>query len=338
MTKLAVIGAGIVGSFIAWRLAQHKKFNIHLFDQMASATAAPGCTSAAAGMLAPKSEQWLHKIGNISGESRTAHDPLNEGLRLWRRYAALLQRQASFTPIFYARGTKLFFTEDRGENRSIWFEQETSLNPRKVLQALHKAFCRSGGYLSCGKRGKVEAVEAVNNKQWTICTQAACPTRPVFDHIILATGGPPAFALPVRNGPMSSHFYSARGQTVEIEAPLLKLQHILREGSFYITPRGADRYIIGASMQPGDLDRRARSAERKMLLAWARKCLPQLNQFEVIADHVGIRPMSFSGLPIMGQSRERPGMHWALGHGRNGVLLAPWSAKQIEKQLVEAAR
>jgi glycine/D-amino acid oxidase-like deaminating enzyme len=51
--------------------------------------------------------------------------------------------------------------------------------------------------------------------------------------------------------------------------------------------------------------------------------------------HVGLRPATPDSLPIIGPSSRMPGLIYATGHFRNGVLLAPLTAQMVADALLE---
>ena len=67
------------------------------------------------------------------------------------------------------------------------------------------------------------------------------------------------------------------------------------------------------------------------LLDDACAVMPALGEYELAEIAAGLRPMSPDGLPIV----ERVDEHTlvAAGHGRNGFLLAPWTAERIAAEL-----
>ena len=43
----------------------------------------------------------------------------------------------------------------------------------------------------------------------------------------------------------------------------------------------------------------------------------------------GLRPATPDNAPLLGPAAELEGLHWATGHHRNGILLAPVSAQIV---------
>jgi glycine oxidase len=57
--------------------------------------------------------------------------------------------------------------------------------------------------------------------------------------------------------------------------------------------------------------------------------VPQLAQASFAEVRVGLRPAAPDSLPAVGRSQLVPGLIYATGHYRNGVLLAPLTAALV---------
>jgi glycine oxidase len=65
----------------------------------------------------------------------------------------------------------------------------------------------------------------------------------------------------------------------------------------------------------------------------AAKLLPQIAEAVEIDSWAGLRPGSTDGLPLLGQVEEN--VFVAAGHYRNGILLAPATARVMAQLLAE---
>ena len=61
---------------------------------------------------------------------------------------------------------------------------------------------------------------------------------------------------------------------------------------------------------------------------------------EVVQEEarVGLRPATSDGLPIIGQSDSTDRVVYATGHYRNGILLAPLTAKLVADLVIDNRR
>jgi len=76
----------------------------------------------------------------------------------------------------------------------------------------------------------------------------------------------------------------------------------------------------------------------RTLIEAARELLPETHAAEFVQARVGLRPASSDSLPVIGEWDEMPGLFFAAGHYRNGILLAPLTAQLIADELLERRR
>jgi glycine oxidase len=93
--------------------------------------------------------------------------------------------------------------------------------------------------------------------------------------------------------------------------------------------------LVGATVEDAGFDERATAAGVRDLLEAACTLIPHLWQASFVEVRVGLRPMSPDSLPIVGRSETVPGLIYALGHYRNGVLLAPLTAQLVADALLD---
>ena len=101
----------------------------------------------------------------------------------------------------------------------------------------------------------------------------------------------------------------------------------LRCGAIYIAPK-ADRVIIGATVEPGVATEAPEPEAIAALHTRAARLCPVLEDLPVIETWAGIRPGTPDRAPMIGQTAS-PGLFVAAGHYRNGILLAPITARII---------
>jgi glycine oxidase len=148
-----------------------------------------------------------------------------------------------------------------------------------------------------------------------------------------AVGGIPAeVAAPVR---------PVKGQTLRLRLPgAPALQHVLRASvhgnPVYVVPRADGRIVVGASSEETGFELTARAGAVYELLRDAQTVLPELG--EAVFDEVctGLRPGSPDNAPIIGPA-ELPGLVYATGHYRNGILLTPVTADAVAGLVAEGS-
>ncbi|HEY5429180.1 MAG TPA: FAD-dependent oxidoreductase, partial [Solirubrobacteraceae bacterium] len=111
------------------------------------------------------------------------------------------------------------------------------------------------------------------------------------------------------------------------------LRRVIRMGPSYIAPRGDGRYVLGATSEERGFDTTVTAGAAFELLRDASELVPGISELVVDEFAAGLRPGTPDNLPVIGPSEIR-GLHWAVGHRRNGILLAPITAELIARSLL----
>jgi glycine oxidase len=346
--KLAVIGGGVVGLSIGWRLAQAGA-RVTVFER---GKPGHGASRAAAGMLAAGSEVE-------PGES-ALHALLIASQALWPAFAAELAEASGIDVQLRTEGTlavaysqdelarlrQTYALQQRMAVDSRWLgraealELEPCLNPRLsgavlvpgdhqvdnrlVMDSLEAAFTAAGGILQsdCGDVGVAMAEgRAVGVTVGEVVTPC--------DAVIVAAGAwtPELVGLPLAARPPVR---PVKGQMVALAmdpaAPLLR--HVLWSQKAYLVPRRDGRLIVGATTEEKGFDPALTAGGMLSLLESAWRALPGIEELPIVESWVGFRPGSRDDAPILGPTAV-PGLILATGHHRNGILLAPITARAI---------
>ena len=97
----------------------------------------------------------------------------------------------------------------------------------------------------------------------------------------------------------------------------------MRHETGYVVPRGDGRYVVGATVEERGFDTSVTALALHELLRDASELVPGLLELEVEELLAGLRPGTPDNAPVLGPSAALAGLHWATGHHRNGILLAP---------------
>lgn len=103
----------------------------------------------------------------------------------------------------------------------------------------------------------------------------------------------------------------------------------------YLVPRRDGRLLVGATVEEAGFDERATVAGIVDLLEAACALVPRCREATFLEARVGFRPATPDEVPIIGPSRRLPGLIYATGHYRNGVLLAPITAELVATLALE---
>jgi glycine oxidase len=113
--------------------------------------------------------------------------------------------------------------------------------------------------------------------------------------------------------------------------------YILRAPGAYLCPKADGRIVIGATEAPHARLRAPDPAAIERLRAAAARAVPAIADALEIERWAGLRPATPDGAPILGRDPRGPANLWlALGHYRNGVLLAPETAARLAPAILAA--
>ncbi|MEG4319666.1 MULTISPECIES: glycine oxidase ThiO [unclassified Microcoleus] len=133
--------------------------------------------------------------------------------------------------------------------------------------------------------------------------------------------------------------FPRKGQMLSVCVPenlgvIQPLQTVLFGTGIYIVPRQDGRIIIGATSENVDFTPGNTPAGIQSLLAGAIKLYPELQNYPILEFWWGFRPATTDELPILGASAW-DNLILATGHYRNGILLAPVTAKLLADLMLE---
>jgi glycine oxidase len=120
-----------------------------------------------------------------------------------------------------------------------------------------------------------------------------------------------------------------RGQLLHLECDTPLLSRIVWGARCYLVPIGPSSILVGATVEEAGFDERVTAAGVRDLLDAACDLVPRLSQATFAGVRVGLRPATPDELPIVGPSACLPGLVYATGHYRNGILLAPLTARAV---------
>jgi glycine oxidase len=126
---------------------------------------------------------------------------------------------------------------------------------------------------------------------------------------------------------------AVRGQMVAFGPVAGAPRMILRCEHGYLAPREDGRVVAGSTLEPGKIERETTGAGLQKILGAAIEMAPTLGEAPIVESWAGLRPDSPDHLPIIGAT-DVEGLFIATGHYRNGMLLAPATAKYLSEWIV----
>jgi len=127
-----------------------------------------------------------------------------------------------------------------------------------------------------------------------------------------------------------------RGQMLALKSQL-PIRHVVRCEQGYIVPRDSavpQRVVTGSTLEDAGFDKSVTAGGIEKILSTARELVPKLSNAEVIELWCGLRPDTPDHLPLLGPAGVG-GLTIATGHYRNGILLTPITAKLVREWIVE---
>jgi glycine oxidase len=203
-----------------------------------------------------------------------------------------------------------------------------AIDPRRLVSALAIAVARAGGEL----RNRVEASRIVVAGGRVTGVALAGGETVAAEQVVVASGawsldeGLPDQAR-VRLRPVKGQIMRMR----DPNGPGL-LARVVRMRGGYIVPRGDGRYVLGATMEERGFDTTVTGGAVYELLRDAIELVPGLTELVLEEVSAGLRPAARDNAPVIGPGAI-PGLHWAAGHYRHGVLLAPVTADGVVRML-----
>ena len=120
-----------------------------------------------------------------------------------------------------------------------------------------------------------------------------------------------------------------RGQILLLRGEPGQLGPTINDGDGYLVPRRDGRILVGSTMEDAGFNAWTTPEVLARLRARARELFPATARMEVETDWAGLRPGTPDRLPYLGPVAEVPGLVLATGHFRNGILLAPITARLV---------
>ena len=132
--------------------------------------------------------------------------------------------------------------------------------------------------------------------------------------------------LTIPTRPVKGHMLSL----IFPEAAEPVLTHVVRSRWCYILPRSTGKYVVGSTVEPAGFDKTVNSYKIKKLQEAAIRLVPRFADARMHEAWAGLRPGTPDNLPILGETSLR-NYFACTGHYRDGILLAPISARVISQ-------
>jgi glycine oxidase len=347
---VAVVGAGVIGLAVGWRAAQ-RGLNVVVLER--GDEPARQASAVAAGMLAPISETLatelpLMRLGLASVQEypdlvAELHDATGMDTGYLRCGTLLAARDADEAE---ALGRELALRQSLGlaahrlrasEARrlepalaptlrlALDVPDDHAIDPRKLTAVLVRALRAAGGEL----RTNARVAELTTADGRVTGVRIADGERVVAEQVVVAAG-PWSSSLDGIPEGASIPVHPVKGQILRMHDPSGPglLTRVVRFTGGYLVPRGDGRYVLGATMEERGFDTTVTAGAVFELLRDAFELVPSITELIIDELSAGLRPSTPDNAPAIGPGAIE-GLHWATGHFRHGVLLAPITARMV---------
>jgi glycine oxidase len=352
---VAIIGAGVVGLSIAWRLAA-RGVEVLVFDRGA---AGAGATHAAAGMLAACAEaepgeealvalgrdsqaRWPVFADELKQASGIDVELRREGtlvIALTADDQAKLLHHLAFQqtldlPLQWISAAETRRREPHLAGKlagAVWSPQDHQVDNRKLASALRIAAQAAGASIN-----EHQPVAEIASKGGRVDGVALADGRRVTADVVVLAAGAWSRAIAGLAAPLRPPVRPIKGQMLALRmdaaAPLVT--HVIWGPGVYLVPRLDGRLIVGGTVEEKGFDTALTAGGLLTLLEAAWRAVPAIEELPIDEMWVGHRPGSRDDAPILGPAA-LDGLIYATGHHRNGILLAPVTADAIARLVLD---
>ncbi len=350
-SDIIVIGAGIVGCAVAHELAR-RGASVRIVDDR---PAGMGATQASAGMLAPyteakdRNEVFLELAVRslslyddfVAGVTETTKMPVGYQRTGTLEVATTDDRMAALRHIadrLNARGVTLSMLDataaqaeephlSHDVSGALFIASHGFVNAGELTCALAAAAERHGA-------GRVEGsrVRRITCRDGDFTVETGRET--LSAHFVVLAAGSWSGQIEIE-GVARPPIRPVRGQLLRLAWNGATPRRVIWGERCYLVPWHDGTLLVGATMEEAGFDERTTVAGVRDLLDAACELAPDAWAAGFLGARSGLRPASPDGMPIVGASRALPNLMYATGHFRNGVLLAPLTARLVADALLD---
>jgi glycine oxidase len=362
---VAIIGGGLIGASIAFELAA-VGLRVVLLDCQQPGREA---SWAAAGMISPAPDSpadvplvplaqqslglypaFIAAVEEASGQStgyaregtlEIFSAPDGEAER--DQMAAEHQRLGlAAEPLSVDATRKLGLSLGPTARAALWLPREGTVEPRRLMDAVLAAASHRGVMIYPDSR-VTSLLHDRDRSTGVVCRGEKIAAR----HVVLAAG---CFSARIGherapgNAPEiagENDFVAryaptrpVRGQMLELRPAGQTPRQVIRSRRGYLVPRRDGRMVAGSTLEEAGFNKQVTPAGTRQILDAALELLPELGGAQILDSWAGLRPGTPDHLPILGPT-DMEGLLVATGHYRNGILLAPVTAKLIREWITD---
>lgn len=328
-SDVAIIGGGVIGLSLALEL-RRAGLSVTVLDKHHPGREA---SWASGGMIA-HCEAGSNPVFRLLAKTSA---------QMYPSFVHTLQDESDINVDFRSYGTIRFLDNDDGElaeeGKSLSSEAlrelepelaysaparllpEFCVDPRLLVEGLLKAALHRGVHVASG--ADVTHLQVEEGRAVAVVTSK---TRYVAEYIVNCAG-----AWSGQFSPVPIPTRPIKGQMLALVSDRRNLvRRVLRGNGVYIIPRSDGRIVVGSTVEDVGFDKRVNPGAIQRMHQAAAVLVPHLGESRILEDWAGLRPCTPDKLPIMGKT-SLEGYFVATGHYRDGILLAPVTARLMSQ-------
>lgn len=339
-----ILGQGLAGSTLAWRLAE-RGVSVAVVDRGGvDEVGNPTASRVAAGLITPVTgkrltvaddfwELWASSATFYRGVEKLCGESLLEVAPAVRIFAGADERRTFLDRLAPGRfGDHARLADENELPRGVPTPQGAFVMPKA-------ARLRVATYLDATRRwleveGRYVAADVDSERDIEISPQGVrVPKLNVTARRLVLCQGFAPKPSPWLSG---VRFRPAKGEVLTIESPSYRDNRVLHCGA-WLAPEGrAGRFRVGSTTEWNQLDSTPTEAARAELLS--RLSAAGINDAQVVEHHAAVRPATYDRKPAYGFSPEAPCVGWLNGLGAKGSLWAPFYANKMADLVAASLR
>ena len=209
--------------------------------------------------------------------------------------------------------------------RALWMPEVAQVRNPRLVRALIEDLKRSGVELRT--HTEVARILHQHGRVQGVSTQKE---KIAAEQVVVCSGAWTGLLLP----PPKVEIRPMRGQMLLFKAEPGIITRIMLEQNRYVIPRKDGRVLFGSTLEDTGYDKSTTEEAYKELHDIAVSRFPVLAGYPVERHWAGLRPASPKGVPYIGEHPEIRHLFFNAGHFRNGVVLAPASARLLADLLL----
>lgn len=343
--SVLIIGGGVIGLSIARELHLRGARGITVLEK---GVCGEESSWAAAGMLGPQAEaNELDPFYDLCSESRDLYPAFADVLlaetgidieldRSGTLYAAFTDEDVSVLNARYEWQKKAGLVVERlnaddtrraepfvspDVRMSLLFPNDWQVENRRLLSALTRYSEING--IAIRENTSVEALIEEGGK---VIGARSKDTTFLADKTVLATGAWSSL-IKIGDAPMPFAVTPVRGQMICMRTAKRLFERVIYSRRGYIVPRADGRILAGSTSEFAGFTKAVTDDAVNDLSNMAFEIAPSMDGLPVADSWSGLRPYAANGMPIIGSINGVADLLIATAHYRNGILLAPLTAR-----------